>query len=44
MVQERINAWMTANSTSEVPANIIYYRDGVSEGKHKLGFVAALNV
>jgi eukaryotic translation initiation factor 2C len=32
MVKERIIAWRETSSLRQVPENIIYYRDGVSEG------------
>ncbi|KAF2028677.1 Piwi-domain-containing protein [Setomelanomma holmii] len=34
MVVERIKDWMLSTGSKEVPANIIYYRDGVSEGQY----------
>jgi eukaryotic translation initiation factor 2C len=35
MVVERIRAWMKLTGSTTPPANIIYYRDGVSEGQYR---------
>ncbi|CAI6332683.1 unnamed protein product [Periconia digitata] len=34
MVYERLNDWQKRNPTSRLPKNIIYYRDGVSNGQY----------